>query len=52
MPFKSQAQRGLFRLCKVAPSKVRGKCPPAKVVAEFIREDKGGKLPKPSKKAA
>ncbi len=52
MPFESEAQRRFFRLASVAPGRLRKKAPPPSVVARFIREDPGGKLPKKKRKKA
>lgn len=40
MPFKSEAQRRFFELCKHHPEKARKKCPSLKVIEEYERADR------------
>jgi len=50
MPIKSQAQRGFFRHMAAHPKKAKCLNVPMDVFFKFNRSDKGGKLPKKTKK--
>jgi len=50
MPFKSQAQRGLFYKAKNDPAFAKKKGLPKSVINDFVNADPGGKLPKKAKK--
>jgi hypothetical protein len=50
MPFKSQAQRGLFYKAKSDPAFAKQKGLPKSVINDFVNADPGGKLPKKAKK--